>query len=131
MHSVPPPSAVEVRTRGDTVHVTVAGDLDLGPDSALRPRLHAMLDEGPLVLDLSAVHAVDPAAVGVLVGLLRRAERRGHGLTAVLPQGAAGRALAQSGVADALAAGVRDRRPGRRDGGPAPRSVFGEAAYGG
>lgn len=130
MHSARPLAGVDLRTRGEVTHVTLAGRPELDAGSELRGLLHEVLEAGPLVLDLSAVEHVDPAGVGVLVGLLRRAERRGHGLTVVLPQGAAGRELERNGVADALAAGVRDGRPGRRSAGPAPSSVFGDAAYG-
>lgn len=96
-----------IRSRDAFVYVAIAGDVDIDVTPALRDRLHAVLERGPLVLDLGGVGFLDSTGIGMLIGLLRRAERYGWSMTVIPPEGPARRALDQCGVTEALL-GVRD-----------------------
>jgi anti-sigma B factor antagonist len=65
--------------------VEVRGDLDADAAPALRHLLAEMIehDAGDLALDLSGIEFIDPTGLGVLVGILKRAERRGTTIVAV------------------------------------------------
>ena len=93
---------LRIRTTDAFVYVEVTGEIDVAVTPALRDRLHAVLERGPLVLDLSGVDFLDSTGIGMLIGLLRRADRRGWSMTVVPPHGAARRALDQCGVTEAL-----------------------------
>lgn len=60
--------------------VGLAGRLDVTSVSDVRLALHEALDagDGELVVDLAGVELVDATGLGVLVGVHRRAQRRGR-----------------------------------------------------
>src|SRR5438093_10513735 len=55
--------------------LTVSGEIDIATAPSLRERLHSLLAEGKhrLVIDLDDVGFLDSTALGVLVGVLKRA----------------------------------------------------------
>ena len=65
---------VEREQDGWTV-LTVSGEIDIATAPSLRERLHALLadDHHRLVIDLDDVGFLDSTALGVLVGVLKRA----------------------------------------------------------
>lgn len=67
-------------TAATVVHVT--GEIDIFTSHALRTRLlHALpYGSGRLIVDVSAVSFCDAAGLAVLVGVQRRARRRGVGI---------------------------------------------------
>ena len=71
---------------GLTVHerdgwavLSVSGEIDMATAPNLRERLHALLadDKSHLVVDLDDVGFLDSTALGVLVGVLKRARTEG------------------------------------------------------
>ena len=65
---------IEREQDGWTV-LTVSGEIDIATAPSLRERLHALLanDHHRLVIDLDDVGFLDSTALGVLVGVLKRA----------------------------------------------------------
>jgi anti-sigma B factor antagonist len=68
-----------VREQGGWAVLTVSGEIDIATAPSLRERLHAMLadDKPRLVVDLDDVGFLDSTALGVLVGVLKRARTEG------------------------------------------------------
>lgn len=65
---------VEREQDGWTV-LTVSGEIDIATAPSLRERLHGLLADGKqqLIVDLDDVGFLDSTALGVLVGVLKRA----------------------------------------------------------
>jgi len=63
------------RTDAGWTVLTVSGEIDIATAPSLRERLHALLAEGKrqIVVDLDDVGFLDSTALGVLVGVLKRA----------------------------------------------------------
>ena len=64
-----------VRDEGAWAILTVSGEIDIATAPSLRERLHSLLAEGKrqIVVDLDDVGFLDSTALGVLVGVLKRA----------------------------------------------------------
>ena len=64
-----------VRDQDDWAVLTVSGEIDIATAPSLRERLHALLaeDKRQIVVDLDDVGFLDSTALGVLVGVLKRA----------------------------------------------------------
>ena len=64
-----------VRDQDAWTVLTVSGEIDIATAPSLRERLHALLAEGKrqIVVDLDDVGFLDSTALGVLVGVLKRA----------------------------------------------------------
>ncbi len=93
------PPVAGIERNGDTVVVTLAGELDLYNAHELREALVAECERGPerLVVDLSRVVFVDSTALGVLIeARTKLANRRAFLLAA--PAVATRRALEISGL---------------------------------
>ena len=101
-----PTDVAEIRTRGGHVHIRISGELDVARVPDVQRALHQALGRGPLVVDLSPLSFVDSTAIGMLLGLMRRASEDDLRVTIMLPNGMPLRALRQAGVAELLAVGV-------------------------
>ena len=64
-----------VRDQDAWTVLTVSGEIDIATAPSLRERLHSLLAEGKrqIVVDLDDVGFLDSTALGVLVGVLKRA----------------------------------------------------------
>jgi anti-sigma B factor antagonist len=64
-----------VHDRDGWAVLTVSGEIDIATAPSLRERLHALLaeDKRQIVIDLEDVGFLDSTALGVLVGVLKRA----------------------------------------------------------
>ena len=64
-----------VRDQDAWAVLTVSGEIDIATAPSLRERLHSLLAEGKrqIVVDLDDVGFLDSTALGVLVGVLKRA----------------------------------------------------------
>ena len=84
-----PPFEIEVvRAEGAPVRVVTRGELDLATVPELERRVGELLDEdGPILLDLSALGFIDLAGVSLLVRLVDAAAGRGRSLRMVAPTG--------------------------------------------
>jgi anti-sigma B factor antagonist len=70
---------LEVHERDGWTVLSVSGEIDMATAPSLRERLHALLadDKSRLVVDLDDVGFLDSTALGVLVGVLKRARSEG------------------------------------------------------
>lgn len=68
-----------VREQAGWSVLSVSGEIDMATAPGLRERLHALLadDKSNLVVDLDDVGFLDSTALGVLVGVLKRARTEG------------------------------------------------------
>jgi anti-sigma B factor antagonist len=68
--------------------LAVSGEIDIATAPSLRERLHALLaaDKRQLVVDLDDVGFLDSTALGVLVGVLKRARSEGGEVRIVCTQ---------------------------------------------
>jgi anti-sigma B factor antagonist len=68
--------------------LTVSGEIDIATAPSLRERLHGLLadDKHQLVVDLDDVGFLDSTALGVLVGVLKRARSEGGEVRIVCTQ---------------------------------------------
>jgi anti-sigma B factor antagonist len=68
-----------VRDQDGWAVLSVSGEIDMATAPSLRERLHALLaeDRSHLVVDLDDVGFLDSTALGVLVGVLKRARTEG------------------------------------------------------
>ncbi|MEY2458637.1 MAG: anti-sigma factor antagonist [Acidimicrobiaceae bacterium] len=77
-----------VRDQDGWVVLAVSGEIDIATAPSLRERLHALLaeDKRQLVVDLDDVGFLDSTALGVLVGVLKRARSEGGEVRIVCTQ---------------------------------------------
>ena len=77
-----------VREQDGWAILTVSGEIDIATAPSLRERLHGMLAEAKsqLVVDLDDVGFLDSTALGVLVGVLKRARSEGGEVRIVCTQ---------------------------------------------
>lgn len=68
----------EVHREDDGIVVVASGEIDLASSPELRSLLHDLLDDDAevLVLDLQGVSFIDSSGLGVLVGVLQRAQEQ-------------------------------------------------------
>jgi anti-sigma B factor antagonist len=68
-----------VREEGEWTVLAVSGEIDIATAPGLREKLHSLLAEGrlQLIVDLDEVTFLDSTALGVLVGVLKRARTEG------------------------------------------------------
>lgn len=86
--------------------VSPRGELDLaGVDAMRRALLHACEAERLVLVDLAAVTFMDSAALGVIVGAVKRAQRRGAALQVWNATGEPLRAIQITGLDVLLAKG--------------------------
>lgn len=76
---------VEERRNGATV-VAAQGEIDVATAPALRETLELVIerDEGPVVVDLTAVTFIDSTGLGVLIGARQRSMDAGRALSIVI-----------------------------------------------
>ncbi|MDA8370916.1 MAG: STAS domain-containing protein [Nocardiopsaceae bacterium] len=93
---------ISIRTEGDVVVVTPAGDLDAVTSPGLAAVLEPILGaEDPcrgVVIDFSKVGFCDSRCIGVLVSSYRHARDRGIGLAVSAPQRTVHRLFAIAGI---------------------------------
>ena|SRR2546421_6687526 len=79
---------LDVREQGDWTVLGVTGEIDIATAPSLREKLHSLLAEGRanLIIDLDDVTFLDSTALGVLVGVLKRARTEGGELRIVCNQ---------------------------------------------
>jgi len=67
------------REAGDWTVLAVSGEIDIATAPSLREKLHSLLADGALqlIIDLDEVTFLDSTALGVLVGVLKRARTEG------------------------------------------------------
>ena len=77
-----------VREQDGWAILTVSGEIDIATAPGLRERLHGLLadDKHQLVVDLDDVGFLDSTALGVLVGVLKRARSEGGEVRIVCTQ---------------------------------------------
>jgi anti-sigma B factor antagonist len=77
-----------VREEGDWTVLVVSGEVDIATAPNLREKLHSLLADGRLhvIIDLDEVTFLDSTALGVLVGVLKRARTEGGELRLVCNQ---------------------------------------------
>ena len=77
-----------VRDQDGWAILTVSGEIDIATAPSLRERLHGLLadDKHQLVVDLDDVGFLDSTALGVLVGVLKRARSQGGEVRIVCTQ---------------------------------------------
>ena len=77
-----------VREQDGWAILTVSGEIDIATAPSLRERLHGLLadDKHQLVVDLDDVGFLDSTALGVLVGVLKRARSEGGEVRIVCTQ---------------------------------------------
>ena len=77
-----------VREQDGWAVLTVSGEIDIATAPSLRERLHGLLAEGKqqIVVDLDDVGFLDSTALGVLVGVLKRARGEGGEVRIVCTQ---------------------------------------------
>ena len=77
-----------VREQDAWAVLTVSGEIDIATAPSLRERLHGLLaeDKSQLVVDLDDVGFLDSTALGVLVGVLKRARSEGGEVRIVCTQ---------------------------------------------
>ncbi|HEY2813852.1 MAG TPA: STAS domain-containing protein [Acidimicrobiales bacterium] len=77
-----------VRDHDDWTVLAVSGEIDIATAPSLREKLHTLLAEGRsnLIIDLDEVTFLDSTALGVLVGVLKRARTEGGELRIVSNQ---------------------------------------------
>jgi anti-sigma B factor antagonist len=77
-----------VHEEGEWTVLVVSGEIDIATAPSLREKLHSLLAEGKrhLVIDLDEVTFLDSTALGVLVGVLKRARTEGGELRIVCNQ---------------------------------------------
>jgi anti-sigma B factor antagonist len=98
----PTPFAVTSRLVGDTVVVSVAGELDLATSPQLQESLEAELEAGrsTIVVSLEETTFLDSTALGVLVQLLKRCREAGGDLSVVITDPRIARIFAITGLQD-------------------------------
>jgi anti-sigma B factor antagonist len=77
-----------VSEEADWTVLAVSGEIDIATAPSLREKLHSLLAEGHqnLIADLDEVTFLDSTALGVLVGVLKRARTEGGELRIVCNQ---------------------------------------------
>jgi len=77
-----------VRQEGEWTVLAVSGEIDIATAPSLREKLHSLLADGKLqlIIDLDEVTFLDSTALGVLVGVLKRARTEGGELRIVCNQ---------------------------------------------
>jgi anti-sigma B factor antagonist len=77
-----------VREQDAWAVLTVSGEIDIATAPSLRERLHGLLaeDKHQIVVDLDDVGFLDSTALGVLVGVLKRARSEGGEVRIVCTQ---------------------------------------------
>ena len=77
-----------VREQDGWAILTVSGEIDIATAPSLRERLHGLLADNKhqLVVDLDDVGFLDSTALGVLVGVLKRARSEGGEVRIVCTQ---------------------------------------------
>jgi anti-sigma B factor antagonist len=76
------------REQDDWTVLAVSGEIDIATAPSLREKLHSLLADGSpkLIIDLDEVTFLDSTALGVLVGVLKRARTEGGELRIVCNQ---------------------------------------------
>lgn len=67
--------------------LSATGELDLATSTLLQPALWKLIDDhvgAPVILDLRGISSIDHLGIGIIVGGLARAVRRGGDLVLVL-----------------------------------------------
>lgn len=77
-----------VTEQGEWTVLAVSGEIDIATAPSLREKLHSLLADGKmqLIIDLDEVTFLDSTALGVLVGVLKRARTEGGELRIVCNQ---------------------------------------------
>ncbi|MEU7814891.1 STAS domain-containing protein [Pseudonocardia sp. NPDC049154] len=100
----PQPLRVEARAERERVALVLAGDLTFGTASSLEEHVREVAeDAGPdlptdLVIDVACLDFCDSAGLAALIGLQRRAARRGGTVTLTGPSGTLRRVLRVTGA---------------------------------
>ena len=98
---------------GETVVVTLAGELDMATTFRLEPELERRSRDGDvaaLVIDMQGVEFMDSSALGLLLATQERLRAEGIRFLLANPSGSVRRMLEVTGVTDELA--VTTRPPG-------------------
>jgi anti-sigma B factor antagonist len=79
------PFDVTIEERGDTVHVTLLGELDISNASRLEDDLRRVEADNPelLVIDLSRLEFMDSSGLRVMIGADARARETGRRLVLI------------------------------------------------
>ena len=96
---------IEIEQLGATSVVTLRGEIDAFTAPALRADLRRLVEEHApslLVIDLADVTFLDSAALGAIIGALRRIREQDGELRIVRPQGPASRIFELTGLDSVL-----------------------------
>jgi anti-sigma B factor antagonist len=94
---------LSTESRGDSLVVTIRGDLDIVTSPQLDERLNqAEAGDNRIILDLSAVDFLDTSALAVIIGHWKKAEAAGGSLTLVGARYRYTKTLWITGLADRL-----------------------------
>jgi anti-anti-sigma factor len=99
----------ETTRRGETVVVSLAGELDFAATFRIEPELERLTREPgveALVLDMAAVEFMDSSVLGLLLATQRRLEAEGIRFLLANPSDSVRRILSLTGAGEALPVGT-------------------------